>query len=241
VIGVDFAEAARLIDSVIGAARYRPEVGGDHRNADPLKAWREASPSIRSTAGEAYLIGCRGLGKLTDAEVASLRFHPALWHWPTQMRWPAIVALVRLHNGAELCSHQTFLKPDGSGKAPAEKPRLFPRGGKTDGGGVWFGAPDPEREFLVAEGIESTLSAMRLLGLEAGCAALSDGGITRLLLPHELRRVRIFADNDELGQGLAAAYEARRRWKGEGRIVAISQANEIGQDANDIWRRRVGR
>jgi hypothetical protein len=81
---------------------------------------------------------------------------------------------------------------------------------------------------------------MRLLGLEAGCAALSDGGITRLVLPPEARRVRIFADHDELGWGLAAAVEARRRWENEGRAVTISIAHTVGEDANDLWRRRHG-
>ena len=51
------------------------------------------------------------------------------------------------------------------------------------GGGVWFGDADPAHEFIVAEGIESTLSAMRIFGVTAGCAALSEGGVRRLILP----------------------------------------------------------
>ena len=58
---------------------------------------------------------------------------------------------------------------------------------------------------------------MRLSGVEAGVAALSELGIRRLLLPDEARRVRIYADHDEAGQGLSAAREAARRWKAEGR------------------------
>src|SRR6516225_391738 len=34
VMGIDFAEAARLIERVIGATRYCPKVDGDHRNTD---------------------------------------------------------------------------------------------------------------------------------------------------------------------------------------------------------------
>jgi putative DNA primase/helicase len=170
-----------------------------------------------------------------------LHYRDAAWHWPTGSTWPCVIALVRRHDGIELCAHQTFIEPDGSGKAPVEKPRLFPAGGAPAGGGVWFGAPDPEREFLVAEGIESTLSAMRLYGAESGVAGLSADGVRKLILPPEARRVRIFADNDELGQGLAAAVEARRRWRAEGRRVAISHAQAVGEDANDVWRRRNGK
>jgi putative DNA primase/helicase len=232
--GAAFPEAAKLIQSVVGKGASTPRAhDGDGKARDPLRSWREAAPSIRNTAAETYLKG-RGL-TLTDAEARSLRFHPALWHWPTQTKWPAMVALVRLADGAELTSHQTFLEYDGSGKAPVgAKTRLFASCKTIAGGGVWFGEADGRTEFIVAEGLESALSAMRLYGAAAGCAALSEGGIRRLILAREARRVRIFADHDELGQGVAAAQEARRRWRAEGREVVVSRATEIGFDANDV-------
>ena len=150
-----------------------------------------------------------------------------------------MLARVSLANGADLGTHQTFLRPDGSGKAPlGDKARLFAAGGRCAGGGVWFGVADPNREFIVAEGIESCLSALRLFGVAAGCAALSELGVRRLVLPPEARKVRVFADNDELGQGLAAAREAGLRWRAEGREVAASIASSVGEDANDVWLRR---
>ena len=154
-----------------------------------------------------------------------------------------MVARVSLATGMDLTTHQTFLKPDGSGKAPlGDKVRLFAAGGHTAGGGVWIGVVrDSAREFLVGEGIESVLSAMRIFSVTAGCAALSEFGMRRLILPQEVRRVRVFADNDELGQGLAAAREAWRRWRDEGREVVVSIADRVGEDANDILIRRTGR
>jgi hypothetical protein len=115
---------------------------------------------------------------------------------------------------------------------------LFAAGGKTAGGGVWFGVARPDYEFIVGEGIESTLSEMRLRGAIAGCAALSEIGIRRLILPKEAHRVRISADHDLHGQGVAAAREAARRWRAEGREVAASMAPKVGEDANDLWLRR---
>jgi hypothetical protein len=53
--------------------------------------------------------------------------------------------------------------------------------------------------------------------------------------------VRILADHDPDGKGFAAAIEARRRWRTEGRQVSISHAQAVGEDANDIWRRRTGK
>ena len=210
------------------------------RRPDPMKSWRNASPVIRGTPVDHYL---RSRGNaLTDKEAASLQFSPALWHWPTQTKWPTMLARVSLASGEVLAVHQTFLKLDGSGKAPlGDKARLFAAGGRAAGGGVWFAEPDPSREFVIAEGIESTLSAMRIFGASAGCAALSEFGVRRLILPSAVRRVRIFADHDELGQGLSAAREAWRRWRAEGREVAVSIADQVGEDANDVLIRRMGR
>jgi Toprim domain len=103
---------------------------------------------------------------------------------------------------------------------------------------VWFGAAETAQELIVGEGIESTLSAMRIFGSAAGCAALSANGIRTLILPADARRVRIFADHDALGQGLTAAREAARRWIAEGRTVAVSIADAVGEDANPLKRQR---
>jgi putative DNA primase/helicase len=250
VLGLEFHEAAKRIEGVIGGgpAMWAPRTVHNLREAPtrvesstnkPLQPWREAASSIRSTAGERYL-ATRGLA-LTDTEAASLRLHPHLWHWPTKTWWPTLVALVALHDGTALASHLTFLARDGLAKAPIERPKLFPAGAHVVGGGVWFGRPNSEHELVVAEGIESTLSAMRLCGAAAGCAALSAVGISKLTLPPEARRVRIYADNDADQKGVLASCEARRRWQAEGRTVAIEVAREAGKDANDVWQGKMTR
>ena len=242
-------------DAVIDALRRRGLWGGKPTQAshasersdaaagldqthDPTKSWRNALPFIRGSVVDRYLKSRRGI-ELTDDEARSLRYSPSLWHWPTKTKWPAMLACVALASGAPITSHQTFLEPDGSDKAPlGDKARLFAAGGKTVGGGVWFGAAETAQELIVGEGIESTLSAMRIFGSAAGCAALSANGIRTLILPADARRVRIFADNDALGQGLALARAAARRWLAEGRTVAVSISPKVGEDANDVWLRR---
>ena len=200
-----------------------------------LAIWRKAEP-IKDTLGETYL-RCRGLSpKPFDLE--ALRFISSLWHWPTRTAWPALVALIRTHDGRGLGLHETFLAIDGAGKAPLEKARLYRRGLPIAGGGVWFGTPDPGREFLIAEGVESLLSGLEIFSQRAGRAALSAHGVRRLILPPEAKRVRIFADHDREAQGLAAAGDACRRWRAEGRTVAVSMAAEAGLDANDVLRPR---
>jgi putative DNA primase/helicase len=237
---VDFAMAAAIIEGVVGKVSYASAASGakdPDAPKDPMKSWRSAGPWVRNSPADIYLKR-RGLD-VTDDEALRLRFSPALWHWVVKARWPAMLARVTLATGEDITTHQTFVEPDGSGKAEIEKPRLFAAGGKTAGGGVWFGVADPNHEFIVAEGIESTLSAMRIYGVTDGCAALSAGGIRNLILPPEARMVRIFPDHDELGQSLAAARDATRRWKAEGRTVRATMSPNFGEDANDTWLARL--
>ena len=211
----------------------------DHAPCDPMKSWRNALSFRTASAAHRYLMS-RGI-EVAAYEASSLRCSPALWHWESKSKWPALLARVALADGTDLTVHQTFIKHDGSGKAPlGDKARLFPAGSKTVGGGVWFGEPDPEREFIVGEGVESVLAAMRIFSAGAGCAALSAFGVSRLILPPAARIVRIFADHDAFGQGLASARVAAQRWRAEGREVTATMSPTSGEDANDVWLRRRG-
>jgi putative DNA primase/helicase len=204
---------------------------------DPMRTWRNAQPFARDSPIDLYLKH-RGI-EITDSEASSLRFSPSLFHWPSGRRWPCMLAKVALADGTALTTHQTFVELDGSGKAPLDKARLFAAGGAGPSrGGVWFAldALDPNREFVVTEGIESCLAALLVFGAAAGCAALSERGVRLLDLPKQARLVRIWADNDP--PGLAAAREAKRRWLGEKRAVVISMSPTPGQDANDVWMQR---
>ena len=214
---VDFQTAASLVETVVGKVA---ESGAGKKTdkakpTDPMKPWREAGAFLADSPVDRYF-RFRAL-IITAIEAQSLHYAASLFHWPSKTRWPAIVAQITLATGEPRGSHMTFVRHDGAGKAPVDRPRLFSGGTTPCGGGIWFGKADPEREFPVAEGLESLLSGMRLSGVEAGGAALSELGIRRLLLPDEARRVRIYADHDEAGQGLSAAREAARRWKAEGR------------------------
>jgi putative DNA primase/helicase len=155
----------------------------------------------------------------------------------------AMLALVRKWTDSgfvDLTVVQTFLARDGSSKAPIIKPRLFRAGVGPVGADVWFGEPDAEREFIVAEGVESTLAAMRLIGAVDGCAALSALAIRELILPAAARHVCVFADNDEKKQSFEAARAAYRRWRDEGRDVRVMLPDRVGADANDLLRQRLG-
>ena len=77
-------------------------------------------------------------------------------------RHPAMVALVTRHDGTPVTSHATFLSHEGH-KADIEPNRLFSAGANPAGAGVGFTGLGSKAELVVAEGIESALSAARLL------------------------------------------------------------------------------
>jgi hypothetical protein len=232
-LGLWGGDATQKSERVVETPKQRPP-------SSPLRSWDNALPAYPNClVRTAYLHRNRGI-LLTDDEAKSLRFAPVLFHWPTKSNWPAMVALVARADGTAVTVHQTFLARDGAGKAALEKDRLFPSGASPFGAGVWFGAPNLEREFCVAEGVETLLSALRLCGLQAGCAALSAGGLKALILPAEARRVLIFSDHDPDGKGMSAARQSCWRWRGEGREVRVVKPDKVGEDANDILRRRLG-
>jgi hypothetical protein len=205
--------------------------------AQTLALWRRAHP-IEGTLAARYLRS-RGLN-LGLFDLEALRFSASQWHWPSRSTWPALLALVRTHDGRELSVHQTFLSLDGAGKAAVEKARLYRAGLPIAGGGVWFSKAEHKDELVVGEGLESVLAGMALYGAAAGCAALSASGLAALILPASVKRVRVCADHDASARGLVAARDACRRWRAEGRAVVVSLPERIGDDMNDVLMRRQG-
>ena len=100
--------------------------------------------------------------------------------------------------------------------------------GPCRGGAVRLAAA--EQGLMVGEGIETCLAAMQATGKPAW-AALSTSGLRTLELPTEIREVVVLADGDESGE--AAAIDAGRRWKLEGRVVRIARP-PTGMDFNDV-------
>ena len=146
---------------------------------DPMKTWRNAGPWVRGSAADTYL-ELRGI-ELTDDEASACVSRRPYGIGRRNRAGRPCWRASRSPPAPRSPRTKRFFGHDGSGKAPLGKQaRLFAAGGRTIGGGVWFGDADPDREFIVGEGIESTLSAMRIFGVTAGCAALSAFGIRRL-------------------------------------------------------------
>ena len=186
------------------------------------RCWQEALP-IGDTIAARYLHG-RGI---TCDLPGTLRFHPSCWHGPTARRWSAMVAAVQGGDGAAV--HRTFMRPDGSGKAPLDPDKMML--GATAGGAVRLA--DGHGALVVAEGIETALSlASGLLRTPATIwAALSTSGLRGLRLPAQAGRLTIACDGDEPGR--AAGHALAERADALGWQVSLLPAPE-GRDWNDV-------
>jgi hypothetical protein len=172
---------------------------------------------------EAYLAK-RGIdvGALHD-----IGYHPEAFHRPSGWPWPAMVAAVRDVDGHPRALHRTFLNYTGPPrKAPIDPVRML--WGPARGCAIHLAQAAPT--LVIAEGIETTASAMKLLNLP-GWSAISAGNLRHVELPEIVREVVIAADNDAVGE--RAAIAAARRFRREGRIARILKP--VGcKDFNDL-------
>jgi phage/plasmid primase-like uncharacterized protein len=141
----------------------------------------------------------------------------------------SMLAAISDAKGRMLALHRTYLAPDGSAKAPVQPPKMTL--GQVAGLACHLG--NPKNEIAVAEGIETALSVQLATGIPTW-AALSAGGLRRLILPPAPNAgfVTIAADADVVG--IEAARVAALRWKEEGRRIRVIVPSRPGTDFNDL-------
>ncbi len=230
--GLSFTDAverlkreAGEVDRMPPASRPKARDAEMARKQAEARAIWEATQPIGGTFAETYLREARRIGIELPA---CLRFHPGLRPDPREATtWPALVAIVTDRAGDLVAIQRTFLRPDGGGKAPIERP-------KRALGPVGLGAVRlaPATSIVgLAEGIETGLSAMELFRIPVWCALGSN--LARLSLPQSVRQVAIFADRGAAGE--AAADRAAALFRGERRRVAV-RFSPSGNDWNDHLR-----
>src|ERR1700722_19770697 len=177
-----------------------------------ISALWEQSRSPVGTVVETYL----RMRRISAAIPPSIRFLPNHYHKPTRTYWPVMLAAISDAKGRLLALHRTYLAPDGSAKAPVQPPKM------TLGhvGGLASHLGTPKNEIAVAEGLETALSVQLATGIPTW-AAISAGGLRRLILPPAPNAglVTIAADADVVG--IEAARVAAMRWREEGRQIRV--------------------
>ncbi|MBK8544999.1 MAG: toprim domain-containing protein [Caulobacteraceae bacterium] len=173
----------------------------DEDRARVLRLW-EDSVAVAGTVGERYLRARAIEGELPGADV--LRFHSRMTSFEDRERRPALVAGLVNNDGVLEGIQVTLLTAHGAAKAALATPRRTI--GKLMGHYVRIDAPGDVR--IVAEGLETALSARRALGAGAW-AFLSAENLAQFEPPLVIDKLVIAADHDEAGLAAAARLQAR--------------------------------
>ena len=230
-----------LIDGDAGAVEFRPDPAETERRrkAGALDRARRIALAhdmiaellpAGGTVVERYLQGrIPGITEVPRAIRYLPMSNPYAWHARSGGRRPVMVVAVEHAQHGLVGTHRTWLAIDGSTKATLDPVRMCT--GPVGGGAVRL-APAADT-LMVGEGIETCLAAMTATAMPVW-AALSAGGIEKLILPTIIRTVIVLADNDTRGVGEHAARTAAQRWLAEGRRVRIAMPPDPGTDFADV-------
>ena len=250
--GDDWQTCRDHVRGLLGLDRWRPERQQEAQRPAPapepsdgdeterivlaLRIWGEARDP-RGTLVERYLAG-RGLELGHDVAGRVLRCHPRLWHKESQASWPGMVGLMTdLRTDRPTAIHRTFLKPDGSGQAPVDRPKKML--GRAAGSAIKLDADeDVELGLAVGEGLETGLAARRL-GFRPCWALGSAGGIERLPVLGGVEALTLLGEADDSGANAKAVQACAERWAAAGADVSIVEPD--AGDLNDVLAARISR
>lgn len=173
----------------------------EDRVARARRIWAEGR-AITGTVAERYLRG-RAIA-LDAARSAALRFHPRMTSLDDCVRRPALLAALTDDEGAVQGVQATLLSAHGAAKAALATPRRVI--GRLMGGSVRL--QQAGSTLVVAEGVETALSASAALGLPAW-SALTAGNLAAFEPPLQVSRLVIAPDSDAAGRQAAALLQAR--------------------------------
>ncbi|HEX8903104.1 DUF7146 domain-containing protein [Vitreimonas sp.] len=200
-LGLLDEESAPHGDTADASVRVHDEPREEDRMARLTRLWQEAAP-IAGTIAERYLRARAIEGELPGPDV--LRFHARMTSLEDRERRPALVTALVDKAGALGGIQVTLLSAHGAAKAALATPRRTI--GRLMGHYVRIDAPSDI--LVVAEGLETALSARRALGAGAW-ALLSAENLAQFDPPRVIDKLIIAADQDEAG--LAAAERLRTR------------------------------
>lgn len=194
------------------------------RQAKARALWEGAFP-LQRTLGERYL----SARAIDLPEGAHIRFHPRCWNGHAGVELPALIAAVSRLDAPDCIQgvQRTWLAEPGR-KADLETPKAAL--GPTKACGVILGRLSDA--MVVAEGIESALSAGAWFGLPA-VATLGTSGLAGLVVPTCIQRVIIAFDHDLNGAGERAAQRLAKRLWASGHEVLLYPPPSGFADWND--------
>lgn len=230
VFQIDFEEACDRVDSIIGNTRYKsagPVVPVLNRHE---RAYFHGT-GPKGTMVERYL-SSRGIHILPELDC--LRFS-TMSIYDQGRSFPAMMAKVVSFGNSFSYIHYTYLV-DGRKVSVEPDKKIFSIATGAKGACIKL---FPADEILgVAEGIETALSATQMYKIPTW-STLNTGFMRKFVAPLGVKKLIVFADNDENLSGAAAAFDcARRNMLAPNDLdqIDIIWPEKIGFDFNDLLR-----
>jgi putative DNA primase/helicase len=214
--GVEYREAARMIEGVTGIAKFDPpKLRGEPDRAKLNRIWDEAAFLVPGDTVAEYLRKRCG--------IESGKFPHCLRSW----RQKTMIALVSDGTGRPVSLHRTHVD---------HGTKVMMAGKLPDNVSIKLHKPSPQG-LGIAEGIETALSASVLFNVPVW-AAIS-AALLKKWRPHMgVQKVIIFGDNDENFTGQEAAYSLARVLKNDVE-VEVKIPSIPGWDWNDVHRNNL--
>jgi putative DNA primase/helicase len=225
--GMDFKEAARSVDKIVG--NIRPETQASRSNAGERfkRILNGCRPITKDDAAGMYLLS-RGL-----PASRSLMFNPSVNYYENGEKlgcYPAMVAVMHNASGEQCMLHVTHLNHDGT-KADVKSVKKY-TGSISSTDGAHIRLTSVHQRIGIAEGIETALAVMRLFKIPCWASG-SANFMETFKAPKGVEFVTVFADNDSNYRGQAAAYTlANRLTTMQGRICVVEMPREVGDYAD---------
>lgn len=226
-------------------AQPKPEQAVRDDGEGLRRLWREAAPVVEGDPVWRYL---QRRGVLPELMPLPLRCHMALPYWhtaggkPVRLgTFPAMLGAVQGKDGVTVAIHRTYLndqgekaelRDPGSGEVLPVKKLKTRREGVMPGAAVRLFPIDGQR-LVVAEGIETAMAVHILAGAPVW-ACVSASGLASVVLPPDVGKVFVAADNDPNGAGQRAAQLLVERLKEEGRAGCVLFPSTPGLDWLDV-------
>jgi putative DNA primase/helicase len=222
--GVDFKDAANLVEKIVGKVPKRPppKPTPAATREELNRIWKRSQPIVPGSSAGKYLFARCGIG-----------------HFPIHLRevsngTPEMIAMVSDNAGNPVTLHRTFLtlegdKANGFGRSSR---KLMP-GPLPDSVAIRLGL---ECNYVpsvlgVAEGIETALSVKKMFHIPCW-SLINSAMMAKWNPPDGVEKVIIYGDNDKSFAGQAAAYKLANRLSAK-LSVEVHIPDQVG-DWNDV-------
>jgi hypothetical protein len=251
--GRGFSDAVEYAQEFVGAVPVvrapprlapKPPSSQEDNKVRALAVWDEARP-INDTPAAAYLAWRFVLEPALEAGDSVLRFHRDC-PFGSGIRRPCMLALMRdIQTNEPRGIQRTALTPALMQAVREVTFNQFTQAGgnverhafgPASGTAIKLSADEDVTQGLtIGEGLETVLAAMNL-GFRLGWALGGTSGIKNFPVLAGIECLTIAVDNDDAGQ--QAALECSKRWTSAGMKVRRVLPRNIGDDMNDVLRRR---